>query len=354
MAGVAPHPRTLRPGLRSALIAILASAAVGGGVAAVTVGGTGGRSRTLAPVTVVPVTDAASVTAPPAVTLMPTTLPPTTLLPTTLLPTTLMPTTLPTTLPATTASSVQPDVVTPDVPAIDAKAYAVYDVATRMWLATRDADTPLAVGSVMKLLTSYVVLQAGALVQTVTVPALQLDPSESAIGLSAGEKLTRNVLLRAMLIVSANDAARTLAIDVGGSTEAFVGMMNAAAAQLGLTSTVAANPVGLDAAGAHSSAHDMVTLAALLMQDDVFRQAVGKSTAKLHGHTFSSTNGLLTTYRGADGIKTGHTTEAGYCLVGSASRDGREVIVAVFGATSDASRLAGATALLDWAFTNAH
>jgi D-alanyl-D-alanine carboxypeptidase (penicillin-binding protein 5/6) len=361
MAGVEPPHRSARPGLRPALFAIVASTLVVGGIAVAT-NGDGSGSSTLPPVTIptsVPAIDTSTSTtlviAPPASITSNTSTSDTadTVAPVTVAPPTVAPVTVAPTLPATTAPSTEAATTAADVPSIDAKAYAVYDVATHTWLATHEADTPLPVGSVMKLLTTYVVLQAGNLDKTVTVPALQVDSSESSIGLYKGETLARDVLLRAMLIVSANDAARTLAIDVGGTTDAFVGMMNAAAAQLGLTSTVAANPIGLDAAGAHSSARDMVSLAALLMQDGVFRQAVGKATAHLHGQTFSSTNRLLTTYPGADGVKTGHTTDAGYCLVGSATRNGREVIVAVLGAASDDARLAGATALLDWAFNSA-
>jgi D-alanyl-D-alanine carboxypeptidase len=153
-----------------------------------------------------------------------------------------------------------------------------------------------------------------------------------------------------MLIVSANDAAQTLAIDVGGTTEGFVAKMNEAATALGLSNTVAANPIGLDADGAHSSARDMITVASILIQDATFRAAVAKTTATLHNQTFSNTNRLLTTYPGADGIKTGHTTGAGYCVVGSATRDGRTILVAVLGEPSDAARVADASALLDWGF----
>jgi D-alanyl-D-alanine carboxypeptidase len=237
------------------------------------------------------------------------------------------------------------------VPRVEAQAFAVYDVTGDRWLAEHRADAPMAVGSVMKLLTAHVVLQAGDLDRVVTVPELTIDDDESVIGLYEGERLPRDVLLRAMLIVSANDAARALALDVGGDMEQFVAEMNAAAAELGLTDTVARNPVGLDADGAHSSARDMVSLAAHLMQDDVFRQAVIKPTARLHDQTFSATNDLLGIYDGATGVKTGHTTEAGYCLIGSATRDGRELIIAVFGAPSDESRLHAATDLLDWGFS---
>jgi D-alanyl-D-alanine carboxypeptidase len=254
---------------------------------------------------------------------------------------------VPGTLPSAAAGEIP---TAPDAPAVNATAYAVYDSTKGRWLAGNQADAPLPVGSVMKLLTSYVVMQAGDPTKVVTVPKLEVDISESSIGLYEGEQLPRDVLFRAMIIVSANDAARTLALDIGGTTEGFVAMMNNAAAQLGLTNTVAANPIGLDAPGAHSSARDVIDVAAQLMQDQTIRESVAKPTAKLHGQVFSSTNRLLTTYDGADGIKTGHTTDAGYCLVGSATRDGRRIIVAVLGAPSEDQRFADAAALLDWGF----
>jgi D-alanyl-D-alanine carboxypeptidase len=235
-------------------------------------------------------------------------------------------------------------------PTVDAAAYAVYDVSSGEWLADREGDTQLAVGSVMKLLTAYVVMENGDLTKVVTVPDLQMDPMESAIGLFEGEELPRDVLLRAMLIVSANDAAKALAIDVAGSEDAFVEMMNQTAQELGLINTVASNPVGLDSSSAHSSARDMVTLARLLMKDEAFRATVARPSAKLHDQTFPATNDLLTNYPGADGVKTGHTTDAGYCVIGSAMRDGRRIIVAVLGSSTDAARLASASTLLDWAF----
>jgi D-alanyl-D-alanine carboxypeptidase len=239
-------------------------------------------------------------------------------------------------------------------PSVDATAYAVYDTSTGEWLAESGADNQVAIGSVMKLLTAKVVIDEGDLTRVVTVPDLQMDPMESAIGLYEGEQLPRDVLLRAMLIVSANDAARALAVDVGGSQDAFVEMMNQTAQALGLDSTVASNPVGLDSSTARSSARDMVRLAELLMQDESFRTTVARTSANLHGQTFPSTNDLLLAgYPGADGVKTGHTTDAGYCLVGSATRDGRRIIVGVFGSSTDAARLAASSALLDWAFSRA-
>jgi D-alanyl-D-alanine carboxypeptidase (penicillin-binding protein 5/6) len=238
----------------------------------------------------------------------------------------------------------------PTAPVVDADAYAVYDLTTDEWMSAANADTPRPVGSVIKLLTAYVVMQAGDPTKVVTVPDLELNIEESQIGLFAGEQLQRDTLLRAMMIVSANDAAKALAIDIAGSEAQFVTMMNAAADRLGLDGTIAANPSGLDAGGAGSTARDVIELTDLLMADQTFRATVARRDAKLHGQTFPTTNELLTTYSGADGVKTGSTTQGGYSVVASATRNGRSVAVAVLGSPTDAGRFEAAADLLDWAF----
>ncbi len=265
---------------------------------------------------------------------------------TTITTTTTTPTTTTTTMPVTT-----PVADLSQSPEVDAAAYVVYDVGSQRGMAEHNPDTARPVGSLMKLLTAFVVMQAGDPSHVATVPAMHTDVEESSIGLYEGERLGRDVLLRAMLIASANDAARTLAVDVGGREQAFVDRMNEAAQALGMVNTVAVNPTGLDAPDGHSSARDMVIVATVLMDDPTFRTTVARADARLHGLVFPSTNPLLSTYEGATGVKTGHTTDAGYCIVGSATRDGRPVIVAVLGAPSDKARIDGATALLDWAFT---
>lgn len=262
-------------------------------------------------------------------------------------PTTPAPTAPTTAVPTTPAP---PPGAGASAPAVDATAYAVYDATAGRWLAASEADSPRSVGSLMKLLTAYVVMQAGDPAHVVTVPALGMDPMESVIGLYQGEQLPRDLLVRAMLIVSANDAAKALAIDLAGSEEAFATQMNAAASALGLAATTAVNARGLDAPGAQSTATDMTRLAAVLLQDPTFRTTVARTDAKLHGQVFPATNGLLTSYAGAIGVKTGHTTQAGWCLVGAAERDGRTVIVTVLGASGSAARTQSAATLLDWAF----
>jgi D-alanyl-D-alanine carboxypeptidase (penicillin-binding protein 5/6) len=253
--------------------------------------------------------------------------------------------------PASPTSTATGDLVTdPSAPIVAAAAYGAFDWTSGQWLTATNADVQRPVGSIMKLLTAHVVMRAGDPSKVVTVPSLRLDPQESAIGLYVGEELPRDVLLRALLIVSANDAAEALAVDVGGTRERFVEMMNDAASDLGLRGTVAANASGLDAAGAVSTARDAVTLAAELMKDETFRATVARPSARLHEQTFPATNELLATYPGADGVKTGSTSQAGYGVVASATRDERTVVVVVLGAPTDDARFAHAAALLDWAF----
>jgi D-alanyl-D-alanine carboxypeptidase (penicillin-binding protein 5/6) len=263
---------------------------------------------------------------------------------------------VPAATPTTTAAAATqaPSTVarpTAALPQLQVAAYEVFDLDSGSVLAASNADQELAVGSIMKLLTAKVILETGDLAHVVTVPDEPAGPDESIIGLRAGEQWPRDLLLRAMLIVSANDAARALAIDLAGSEAGFAKLMNDEAAAMGLAQTHAANPVGLDAAGQHSTAADVVRLGAALMTDETFRAAVAKPQAVLHDTTFPSTNSLLGTYDGANGIKTGRTTQAGYCILASATRGGRTVIVAVLGASSDQGRDDGAAALLDWAFS---
>jgi len=235
-------------------------------------------------------------------------------------------------------------------PEVPVAAYAVLDGKTQQVLAGRRADERRPVASIVKLMTARVVLQAGELDREVTVPPLQIAEDESNVGLAAGETLTRNALLRALLVPSAGDAAAALAIDVAGSEAAFVDRMNAEADGLGLARTRYANAAGLDAQGAASTARDSVRLAWSLMQDGRVRAIVREDAVQLHGESYAATNTLLDSYAGADGVKTGHTDEAGWCLVASAYRDGRRMYVAVLGARSEGDRDAAASLLLDWAF----
>ncbi len=258
----------------------------------------------------------------------------------------------PTAPPPTAApSTAAPAPPTTTVPAVDAAAYAVYDMSSGEVLAAKRRNARLPVGSLIKLLTAHVAYAAGQPAKIVTVPDNPLiDPDESNIGLIPGEEFQRDLLIRAMLIVSANDAARALAADIAGDEAAYAEKMNAAAGELGLHDTHAANVTGLDAEGQYSSAMDMIRLGTRLMSNPTFQLTVNRVDAVLHDLRHPTTNDLLTMYPGADGIKSGRTTQAGWCLLGSASRDGRRIVVAVLGAPTEAARNEAVVALLDWAF----
>jgi D-alanyl-D-alanine carboxypeptidase (penicillin-binding protein 5/6) len=239
-------------------------------------------------------------------------------------------------------------------PRIDARAYVIYDEDTGRDLATSNPDERLPVGSLMKLLNAYVAYRAGEPEKAVVAPdGLRGASDESAIGIEAGEVLTRRVLIRAMLKVSANDAARLLAVDIASSEPRYAEMMDDAAADLGLDDTHAANATGLDADGQFSSADDLIALATQLLRNPTFRHTVSEPTAWLDGQAFANTNDLLRTYAGADGIKTGHTSGAGWCIVASATRDGHRIVVALLGAPTKEARDSEAETLLDWAFAAA-
>jgi D-alanyl-D-alanine carboxypeptidase (penicillin-binding protein 5/6) len=258
------------------------------------------------------------------------------------------------------AGSVPPDAVrgpqaeivppTGDLPPIPAAAYVVLDGDTGEPLASLNADQPRPVASLTKLMTARLVLDAGQLEHTATVPPLQIAGDESQAGLEPGDHVSRDELLQAMLVASAGDAARTLAVDVAGNENRFVDMMNAEAAAAGLDTTRYANPDGLDDPAQHSSAADVARLARDLMRDPVFRQIVAAESTTLNGSELPTTNDLVGAYPGADGIKTGHTDEAGWCLAASATRDGRSIVAVVLGAPTEQARDDAARALLDYGF----
>jgi serine-type D-Ala-D-Ala carboxypeptidase (penicillin-binding protein 5/6) len=264
-------------------------------------------------------------------------------------------TTATTTATPTTATAAPPTgAVAPSttVPAVDAKAYAVFDMRSGEVLASKRANAQLPVGSLMKLLTAEVAYAAGQPTKVVTVPDhVLIDPEESNIQLVPGEKYPRDVLIRAMLIVSANDAARALAHDIAGGEDAYAELMNSTAQALGLTNTRAVNVTGLDAQGQHSSALDMIKLGTHLMSNPSFQLTVNRVDAVLHDLRYPTTNDLLNLYPGADGIKSGHTTGAAWCLLGSASRGGRRIVVAVLGAPTEEARNDAVISLLNWGFS---
>jgi D-alanyl-D-alanine carboxypeptidase (penicillin-binding protein 5/6) len=234
--------------------------------------------------------------------------------------------------------------------AVKAPNAIVLEVSTGVVACERRADERKPVGSAVKLMTALLTLERADLSDRFRATGYRPAPAESQIGLRPGERMSVRDLMRGLLAESGNDAAMALAVGVAGSERAFVRRMNRRARRLGLTNTRYRNPIGLDEQGAYSSARDLVTLATLLRTQPFFRRTVNQETVHLttgdHPRTFANRNDLVRRTKWINGVKTGHTLNAGYVLVGSGRSNGIQVVSAVLGTSSEAARDADSLALL--------
>jgi D-alanyl-D-alanine carboxypeptidase (penicillin-binding protein 5/6) len=233
---------------------------------------------------------------------------------------------------------------------------------------SRSSVTERPMGSITKVMTAYVVIEAGHLNQVITVPSgiigYDRTYAASTAGLVPGQKLTALQLLYALLLPSGCDAAYTLADAYGhGHPAQFISQMNAMARKLGLTKTHFTDFSGLPDPteySTYSTAHDLVSLGRDAMRLAVFRHVVGTRTFRLaanRGHrayVWSNLNPLLGHFAGATGIKTGFTSVAGDCLLFAADRKGKELIGVVLDSSSSPVGLSAAASdaadMLDWGF----
>lgn len=254
-----------------------------------------------------------------------------------------------------TAAAAQPArAATPTCPAV-APSAIVIEVSTGTVACARNADERRSVASTTKLMTALLTLERAKLSDVFTAARYYPPPIESQIGLDPGEEMSVRDLMRGLLVESANDAAVTLAEGVSGSPRAFVRAMNRRADQLGLENTGYANPIGLDEAGNYSSARDLVRLAMILRTNEFFRNTVDRPSVNLTSgdrpRSFPNRNSLVRDYRWINGVKSGHTRQAGYVLVGSGRDDrGVQLISAVLGARSLGARNAATLELLQRGF----
>jgi D-alanyl-D-alanine carboxypeptidase (penicillin-binding protein 5/6) len=235
-------------------------------------------------------------------------------------------------------------------PAIRAPEALAVDAASGAVLYAKHPDRRRAMASTTKLMTALVALQSTRPEQEFAAVPYSPQSDESTLGLAAGERMTVHDLLRALLLPSAGDAAATIARGVAGTRAAFVDRMNAEARRLGLSGTSYANPVGLDDPDNYSTARDLVTLARRLLRDPTFAAIVDLPRARLesgaHPRVVLNRNQLVRSYPFVDGVKTGHTRQAGYVLVGAARGRGAQVVSAVLGEPSEAARNADTLVLL--------
>jgi serine-type D-Ala-D-Ala carboxypeptidase (penicillin-binding protein 5/6) len=235
-------------------------------------------------------------------------------------------------------------------PSVDAGSYLVVNGKTGEVLAARNAHARVPIASITKLMTVLIALEHVQLTDVVSVKASAAGVGESSIDLRTGEHVTVRDLVKAALIQSANDAAYALAAYAGGGdVTAFVREMNDKARALRLRDTHFVRPDGLDAPNEHSSAADVTRLARIAMHNREIRDVVRLTSDTIAGgralHTW---NDLLGTFPGLIGVKTGHTSAAGWCEVAAARRPGLTVYTTILGSSSRAQRNVDLAALLRW------
>ncbi|MCK9194457.1 MAG: D-alanyl-D-alanine carboxypeptidase [Nevskia sp.] len=249
----------------------------------------------------------------------------------------------------------------PAPPTIDSKSFALLDFDSGELLAGNEPDARVEPASITKVMTTYVAfdeIKHGRLKLSDTALVSEkawhqgIDSSESRMFLTLGSRVTIEDLLRGIIIVSGNDASIALAEHIAGSETAFAELMNQEAQKLGMKNTHFVDSSGLPDPDHYTTAHDLALLGRALIRDfpDGYKIYAERSFKYGIEHAQENRNGLLQKDPSVDGIKTGHTNAAGYCLLSSASRDGRRLISAVMGAPSWAYREQASLELLNYGF----
>lgn len=238
-------------------------------------------------------------------------------------------------------------------PDVSAPAAIAVELATGDVVFDRRADDQRSIASTTKLMTALVVLEREKDLDTrIAVPRYPGSAGESLANLHPGDRMTVRDLLGGLLLPSGNDAAYALARGVGGSVPRFVDLMNERSRALGLDARFR-NPIGLDARGHHASAADLVKLTLVLRRYAAFREIVDSRSLRLTSAspeiTVENRNTLVQSIPWVDGVKTGHTNQAGYALVASGRRAGVSVVTVVLGTDSEAARDRDSLALLRYA-----
>jgi D-alanyl-D-alanine carboxypeptidase (penicillin-binding protein 5/6) len=256
----------------------------------------------------------------------------------------------------TTAVGFPLDPVFDGVPQISAGSAIVVDAVTGQVLHEVNSDKRRPVASTQKLLTALIVAEEGDLDKMVKVQASDTWVEPSMLYIKPGNLYSRRDFLNILLVHSMNDVARALARDNAGSVEDFADKMNAKAASLGMRNSHFVNPNGLPAADQYSSARDMAKVAMVAYRNRVIREMVCQKFMVWHyndGRTkvFDTTNKVLKSYPFCNGMKTGYTEAAGRCLISSATRNGKHIIVVIMGDNSNIT--VDSYRLLAWGLANA-
>ena len=253
----------------------------------------------------------------------------------------------------------------PQPPEVAAKAYLLMDVTAGQVLVAKEPDAPVEPASLTKLMTAYLAfdaLKAKKISLTQTLPVSERAWKMPGPRMFIDPKMQVPVedLIKGMIVQSGNDATMALAEGVGGTAERFVQLMNEQAKAMGLAGTQYKNPEGLTEPGHSTTARDLATLSTRLLRD--FPEYTHYYTIKKYRYpgtpasNDSNRNSLLFRDPTVDGLKTGHTNAAGYCLVATARRDfpnvqGRRLLSVVLGASSETARANESQKLLNWGYT---
>jgi len=227
-----------------------------------------------------------------------------------------------------------------EYPSVSAEAAVLYQPERREFVYEKNADKSLPMASTTKIMTALVALESlPSLDEAVEIPAEAAGIEGSSAYLKAGECVTAEELLYALMLRSANDAAAALAFHVSGGIEEFSALMNEKATELGLTETHFTNPHGLDCDGHYTTARELALITAEAMKNPIFRRICSTySTSYRHGElsrTYVNHNKLLKRYEGCIGVKTGYTKKCGRCLVSASERDGVSFIAVTLDAPDD-------------------
>jgi D-alanyl-D-alanine carboxypeptidase (penicillin-binding protein 5/6) len=254
------------------------------------------------------------------------------------------------------ASPVRADLPVPPPPQVEARAWLLIDAASGLPLAEKNPDAKVEPASLTKLMTAYIAfasIKEGRLVLNQALPVSEKawKAEGSRMFLDPKQPATVENLLKGMIVQSGNDACIVLAESIAGSEESFAGLMNQMAKKLGMTATHYVNATGLPHPQHTTTARDLAVLAAALIRDfpDFYKYYAMKEFA-YNGISQPNRNRLLFMDPSVDGVKTGHTESAGYCLIASAKREQRRLLSVVLGAGSDGARAMESQKLLNYGF----
>jgi D-alanyl-D-alanine carboxypeptidase (penicillin-binding protein 5/6) len=245
----------------------------------------------------------------------------------------------------------------PQPPPIEGRAWILGDLSSGQILVADKPDERIEPASLTKVMTAYVVFQALrdkklSLEQQVNVSERATRAPGSRMFVQPRTPVTLDELIRGMVVQSGNDACVALAEAVAGTQDGFVQLMNREAARLGMRNTRFANPTGLPDPQHYSTAQDLYRLAAALIRDfpTEYAQYYAQKEFRYNGISQPNRNRLLWLDPSVDGMKTGHTEAAGFCLIASSHRGGRRLLSVLLGASSESARAQESQKLLNWGF----